>query len=100
MNATEKFSGLTLLGRSTIDGVDYVCYDDGAYRHVVYAKCFDTVDEALPDDADGYTHWCIHDSDGPDDKTARQVGNDIGLTHVHSIDGVCTLIKCDDYEER
>jgi len=95
----ERFT-LETLGRATVDGIEWVAYSDGCYRHVVCADDYDADhDDKYPrredgDDADAYTNWC-GDSMFADDATAARVGRECDLTHLHSAtDGVCGRIHC------
>ena len=91
------FFKFTELGRATIDGTEYVVYWDGAYRHAVPADDFDRefYADKYTNDGDGYTAWC-QDVLGADDDTALAVGRAIGLSHVHSTDGSCSILDCED----
>lgn len=61
MNATDRFN-LTILGRATVDSVEYVVYNDGTYGAIVEAEAFDAdLDDVLlgsDDETDYYTAWC------------------------------------------
>lgn len=87
---------ISSLGRTTINGIEYVAYDDGAYRHVIPAEDWDREwDDDKFAGPDGYTEWC-NTTSGTDDETAIAVGTALGLTHVHSTGGCCGRLSCDE----
>ncbi len=102
---------LDTIGRVTIDGVEWVAYSDGAYRHVVKAEYYDAdIRDLRPwvvlrdDDegqADAYSQWCgLGHKRGAfaDDDTTIAVARALEMSVIHSAtDGVCsTLIVEED----
>ena len=90
---------LECIDRLIVDTMVYVIYDDGAYRHVIYADDWDrplSDDEQELLDADdlgaAYTQWC-QSSGGVDDDEALQVAAVAGLGYIHSTTGTCSCLQ-------
>lgn len=87
--------GLEDFGRTTVDGVEYICYWDGAYRHVITAESYDADYEISGEPCDHYTEWC-NKTDIADDATAVAVGKALGLEYVTSGEGTCARLDCEE----
>lgn len=86
--------GLQDYGRVEIDGVEWVCYYDGAYRHVVTADSYDKrYDMSFDEAPDRYTIWC-DEVDFAEDEIAKQVGAKLDLEYVNSAGGTCSYLDC------
>lgn len=97
-NPSESY-GLIFLGRASDPTGEWVVYSDGCYRHVVAADDWDRDDWPGDDPEAGIDHYT--DIFCPtvlfaDDDTALRIATTLGLTHVHSTDGTCSLLYVGD----
>jgi len=91
--------GLESYGRVEIGGVEWVCYYDGAYRHVCTADSYDkSYDMSFEESSDYYTKWCDQ-VDFAEDDIAIHVGRELDLEYVTSAMGTCSRLDCFDAED-
>ncbi|MGE3526007.1 MAG: hypothetical protein AB7I33_08800 [Gemmatimonadales bacterium] len=78
---------LTEVARVTVDGTDYVVYDDGSYRVAIEADDFDAGTEETD-----YSLWCAATAGVGDRDLARRIAAEAGLDGIYTC-GDCTWVE-------
>ena len=74
----------------TVEGREYLVYEDGSYTHAVLAADADCVAEAELAD---YTAWCDRVPAVADRATALAIMAEAGIRLLHLGDGCCTAVR-------
>lgn len=90
MTGTEIVDAFRSAYTVTVEGTEYLVYEDGSYTHAVLAADADRVAEAEVGD---YTDWCGRVRAVADVDTARAIMAEAGIGLIHLGDGCCTAVQ-------
>lgn len=89
MTGTEIVDAFRSADTVTVEGTEYLVYEDGSYTHAVLAADAERVADVEVGD---YTDWCGRVRAVADVETARAIMAEAGINLIHLGDGCCTAV--------